>query len=371
MNCPLCGEVCNCSAETDTGSLGPAAGGVAARIEEDESAAWRDELAAKLSTYRARRKPRPPRYPSLRLVFDRPTYLAEPAPEERDAFGSISQNALALNPFSSSDPKFAEARTKKAEIALPANDDSSAAAELLQGLPQQLSPNSQQAASYTVPHIAPHIAKIIEFPRLASAAPPVRLNELAEPVSCRPRILDVPDVIPPPPALGGITIESAQRPAPEKRPGIDIPLQSAPLGRRLVAAVIDAIVLASACAVCGLIFWKVAGVVPPRLELLILAVVTPGFLWATYQHLLIVYAGSTLGLRFTRLELTCFNGKPASRALRRWRVLASYLSALSLGMGYAWVFLDEDQLCWHDRITHTYLAPKENTAPSAEVPAIV
>ncbi len=46
-----------------------------------------------------------------------------------------------------------------------------------------------------------------------------------------------------------------------------------------------------------------------------------------------------------------------TRRLRRWRVLASYLSAVSLGMGYAWVFLDEDSLCWHDRITHTYLAP--------------
>jgi hypothetical protein len=41
-------------------------------------------------------------------------------------------------------------------------------------------------------------------------------------------------------------------------------------------------------------------------------------------------------------------------------VLASYLSAASLGMGYAWVFLDEDVLCWHDRITHTYLAPKRS-----------
>jgi hypothetical protein len=26
-------------------------------------------------------------------------------------------------------------------------------------------------------------------------------------------------------------------------------------------------------------------------------------------------------------------------------------------MGYVWLFLDEDILCWHDRITHTYLAP--------------
>jgi hypothetical protein len=31
---------------------------------------------------------------------------------------------------------------------------------------------------------------------------------------------------------------------------------------------------------------------------------------------------------------------------------------MTLGMGHAWVFLDEDSLCWHDRITHTYLAPK-------------
>jgi len=49
--------------------------------------------------------------------------------------------------------------------------------------------------------------------------------------------------------------------------------------------------------------------------------------------------------------------------LRRWRVLASWLSGVSLGMGYAWVLLDEDGLCWHDRITHTYLAPKRPAMP--------
>ncbi len=83
-----------------------------------------------------------------------------------------------------------------------------------------------------------------------------------------------------------------------------------------------------------------------------------GLFWAAYQYLLLVYAGTTPGLRLARLELAHFDGSPASRRLRRWRVLASFLSAASLGMGYAWVFLDEDSLCWHDRITHTYLAPK-------------
>jgi uncharacterized RDD family membrane protein YckC len=88
-------------------------------------------------------------------------------------------------------------------------------------------------------------------------------------------------------------------------------------------------------------------------------------LWAAYQYLLMVYAGITPGLHWARLELNRFDGSSAGRRLRRWRVLASYLSAISLGMGYLWVFLDEDSLCWHDRITHTYLAPKK-PAPTSD-----
>ena len=85
-------------------------------------------------------------------------------------------------------------------------------------------------------------------------------------------------------------------------------------------------------------------------------------LWAAYQYLLIVYNGSTPGLRAARLELARFDGTSTGRRLRRWRVLAACLSGVSLGMGYAWVFLDEDALCWHDRITHTYLAPGKSNS---------
>jgi len=90
--------------------------------------------------------------------------------------------------------------------------------------------------------------------------------------------------------------------------------------------------------------------------------------WTAYQYLLVVYAGTTPGLLLARLELARFDGKPAGRRLRRWRVFASYLSAVSLGMGYAWVFLDEDSLCWHDRITHTYLAPRNRETSMIQVP---
>jgi hypothetical protein len=183
---------------------------------------------------------------------------------------------------------------------------------------------------------------------------------LAEPVFDRerPRILEAPEVVPPPPALGGITIEPAEQPETEKRPGIDIPLQSAPLARRALSAVIDGIVIAAACALFGLIFWKVAAFRPSRMQIVGFLTGLAVVFWAAYQYLLVVYAGTTPGLRLSRLELARFDGTPAGRRLRRWRVLASFLSAVSLGMGYAWVFLDEDSLCWHDRITHTYLAPK-------------
>jgi hypothetical protein len=82
----------------------------------------------------------------------------------------------------------------------------------------------------------------------------------------------------------------------------------------------------------------------------------PCVLWAAYHYLLIVYAATTPGLRLAKLSLTRFDDSSTTRSLRRWRVLASLLSALSLGMGFAWVFLDEDGLCWHDRITRTYLS---------------
>ncbi len=153
-------------------------------------------------------------------------------------------------------------------------------------------------------------------------------------------------------------IEDAKPPEAEKRPGIDIPLQVASSKRRLLAAAIDGLVLCAASVLFGEIFWKVAAVRPPRLQLLGLAVAVPSLLWVAYQYLLIVYSGTTPGIRLAGLRLSRFDGATPRRAQRRWRVLASYLSAVSLGMGYAWLFLDEDTLCWHDRITRTHLAPR-------------
>jgi uncharacterized RDD family membrane protein YckC len=198
-------------------------------------------------------------------------------------------------------------------------------------------------------------AKVIEF---ASYSVPVRpLDELAEPVLSRPRIMEAPELVPPPPALGGISIEAVEEPANERRPGFEIPLQAAPMGRRIAAAGIDAALVLVAVAAFAYISVRIMGEPASIMKLAGTAFVLTGAFWCAYEYLLLVYSGTTPGLRLARLELQRFDGDPAPRRLRQWRVLASVLSGISLGLGYAWCLLDEDQLCWHDRITRTYMAP--------------
>lgn len=309
--------------------------------DEPDTPAWRSELSAKLNRYRTRRKAPPPRYPSLKLPFGQFEPFARAAAPEAPVYESISNHALALD------------GTQLQPVAVDPIVQEPPAPEA-----------SAEAETQTRPDVARTGAKIIEFPRFAWGPPPPPLDQLAEPVVERPRILEVPEVAPPPPALGGILIEPVQPREIEKRPGIDIPLQSAPLGLRLIASLVDGVIVAAAAALFGFIFWKVTSFRPPRLQIASAVVGITCLLWAAYQYLLIVYAGSTPGLSAARLELTRFDGRRGNRNLRRWRVLASYLSAASLGMGYAWVFLDEDALCWHDRITRTYLAPRNPAAKS-------
>jgi hypothetical protein len=186
---------------------------------------------------------------------------------------------------------------------------------------------------------------------------PEPLDELAEPVLDRPRILEAPEPTPPPPALGGIMIEPLPQPINDRRPGFEIPLQGAPMKRRMAAGGIDAAIVLSVFVGSAYLFSRLAAV-PPLYQALSASAVFIWLSWSLYQYLMLVYTGCTPGLKLMKLQLRKFDDSPVSRRLRRWRVLASILSGVSLGLGYAWCFLDEDQLCWHDRITHTYMAPK-------------
>ncbi len=285
--------------------------------------AWRREVAARLSHYRARRRAREPRYPSLQLKFE-----TEP-----------SLDAPAEAPHSPTVPALRQS---------------------VDYVPSAAAPRITLAEPANYPRIMPAItettAKVIEFASYSPA--PRAFDELAEPVLDRPRIIEAPELVPPPPALGGFLIEPVEEPPNERRPGFEIPLQAAPMGRRLAASAIDATLVTSAFAAFAYIFFRFTAELPPLAKVAGTGTLLIGLMWSAYQYLLLVYSGTTPGLKLARLELHRFDGSPVPLRLRRWRALTSILSGLSLGLGYAWCFLDEDRLCWHDRITRTYMAPR-------------
>jgi uncharacterized RDD family membrane protein YckC len=195
---------------------------------------------------------------------------------------------------------------------------------------------------------------VIEFPRSA-AVPIYHDNELAEPIFERPRIVEAPEVLPPPPALGGILMEPARDREPDRRAAADLAFSPASLPRRMLAGLFDTAVLTSALTAFGAMFMWLNPQRPPLTVIAVSVMIVSVLLWAAYEFLFTVYTGSTPGLRLAHLRLVRFDGLPVPRRVRRWRVLASYVSAFSLGLGYLWGVLDEDGLCWHDRITHTHL----------------
>jgi len=297
-------------------------------LETQDSDSWRREVAARVNKYRARRRTHAPRYPSLQLKFDTP----EPSPDIQVGRGQPPANLIAN--------RLAVATTQDTLSAVP--------------LGIQTAPALVEAAPADVTETS---AKIIEFPRAMAAPPPV-FDELAESVFECPRILEVPDLLPPPPALGGMLIEAAEEPPKEKRRGFELPLQAAPMSRRFMAAAIDGLLVVLAFTIFAYVSFRITAVVPPLRQSLGISAILMGAFWTAYKYALLVHVGTTPGLKLAKLQLTRFDGSPVPETIRRWRVLASVLSGLSLALGYAWCFLDEDRLCWHDRITHTYMAPK-------------
>jgi uncharacterized RDD family membrane protein YckC len=329
---PLSSDKAEASAEKSPGS-GPRV--PAHPVASADLDSWREEVAARLNKYRARRRPREPRYPSLRLKFE-PT---EP---------------VCSSPVPLPDPSKSQPATRGATAVEPARAAPARAGAIEKPI----------APAVEVPASPPDgTARIIPFPRSATA-PPTPLEELAEPVPGRPRILEVPDVVPPAPALGGILIEPPEEPIESRRPGFEVPLQCAPRLPRLLAATTDGVLVLLATAIFGWIFFKITATVPPLRQLMVLVLSGLGIAWVGYQYLLLVYTGTTPGLGIAGLRLSRFDGSRVPRRIRRWRVLASVLSGFSFGLGYAWCLLDEDQLSWHDRITRTYLAPRTRVAHS-------
>ena len=292
---------------------------------------WKQEVADRLQSYRARRGTRRPRYNgTLSLDFDRATNrmlnsaLAEEAAAD-EAANQFFGASIADIPVHDPPPS--------------ASDD-----ELAPG-PEEPRPEGRPQKAET------HASKIIEFPRLPTLFDSVP-SDLADPVLDKPRILYVPEEVPTAEApLADIQLVHDEAPP---ACDLDLPLSVAPMGQRFFAGLTDmALVVTAAFVFLAIVFRDVPA--PDSRAGYALVAILPAILWAIYQYLFLVYSAATPGMRMAHLELASFDSEWIRSRTRRARAIACILSAFPLGMGIVWALLDDDTLCWHDRISRTYL----------------
>jgi len=206
--------------------------------------------------------------------------------------------------------------------------------------------------------------KVIAFPRQSTLAPDV-VQRLADPITAEaPRILDVPEeleAIPSTPFLEGLQLDlpDAAAAIATSREHVDLPFRAVGISRRLLAGVVDLVVAGVAAGVFAAVAYESLDHPSPSKPLLLGLVAGAVLVWIAYQYLFVVHAGKTLGMMAAHIRLCTFAGRPPLMRQRRYRALGLLLSSLSLGMGLMWGFVDVDGLCWHDRLSRTFLSLRD------------
>lgn len=212
-------------------------------------------------------------------------------------------------------------------------------------------PQAPPAPLPPFPRVKHKTAKVITFPAVAAPS-----NELAEPVADQLRIFEVAEEAAPIAAAPLAHIDIApQEPIITATRTFDLPLQVAPATLRVHAAALDLGFVGLGLALAGIAAMLSGGLpAPSKASVAIFALASGVMLWL-YFFLALYFGRSTLGMRAQNLGVCSFDGEPPRRAVLAWRATATLLSMASLALGFLWAFVDDDHLCWHDRMTRTYL----------------
>jgi len=133
-----------------------------------------------------------------------------------------------------------------------------------------------------------------------------------------------------------------------------LPPQAASFNLRLMAATVDASILAGSFFAFVAVAALTAGRLPTGPTAAISAGGTLMLLFLLYRTLFFTLADATPGMRYARIALCTFSDENPTRSAMRRRTWALLLSACPLGMGLLWACLDDDRLGWHDRISRMY-----------------
>jgi uncharacterized RDD family membrane protein YckC len=132
-------------------------------------------------------------------------------------------------------------------------------------------------------------------------------------------------------------------------------IELAPLSRRLLAVFVDATLIGAAVIAAGWMFVENTTALPGPREMAIGAVAAFAVVAVFYELLFFTLAHATPGMRYAHIGLWTFANRRPTREQRQRRLWAMALSVLPVGLGLLWSLFDEERLCWHDRLSQTYL----------------
>lgn len=216
-------------------------------------------------------------------------------------------------------------------------------------------------------------ANLIEFPRELVASRKRRPRRVEGPFAAdglerQLSIFDVdPGAYPMHPETAGVApawtyIEPEAQPPEELEPeephnlAASLPeTHMAPVGLRLRAALVDFTLVAGA--LMGAALAAAASIghsIPAGFAKMsaILGFLLTGLLYLT---IFLVLDNATLGMMSAGLSLYTLDNEIPTRSQRCTRMGALLLSVIPMGLGAAWCLFDDDHLCWHDRLSRTYL----------------
>lgn len=132
-------------------------------------------------------------------------------------------------------------------------------------------------------------------------------------------------------------------------------IDPAPMSRRLLAVVVDAALICSALIGAAAVFAAHVESLPGPRGLAMGAGGALLLVAAIYMALFFSLARETPGMKYACVSLCTFGDQHPTREQRLRRLATMALSVLPLGLGLVWSLFDEERLCWHDRLSQTYL----------------
>jgi uncharacterized RDD family membrane protein YckC len=130
----------------------------------------------------------------------------------------------------------------------------------------------------------------------------------------------------------------------------------APLGRRFLAGLTDALVLLVGAALFGTIFWFWCGYLTPVPATVAVLGVAAVILIFAYFAVFTAIASATPGLLLMGCEIRNLHGDHPTVRESFWRAFGVLVSLSALMLGFIWACVDSDTLTWHDRMSGTVIA---------------